>query len=88
MANHPSAEKRNRQNRNRRSRNMAVRSQMRRRLREARAAIEESGEGSAETVKQAIQTVYRAASKNAIKAETARRYVSRLMRRESGSASA
>lgn len=78
MANIASAEKRNRQNIKRRSRNSAVRSAMRKAIKQARAAAGEATQ--AEAIKEAVRAIYVTASKNVIRAETASRYVSRLMK--------
>lgn len=80
MANHASAKKRHRQNVIRNARNSAVRSRMRKAIKDARAAIASNAEGKAELIKKAVQEVYTAASKNVIPAGTASRNVSRLMK--------
>ncbi len=80
MATHSSAAKRNRQNIKRNERNSALRANMRRVIRTARTAIEGNEENKDSVVKNAVQVIYGAASKNIIKSNTASRYVSRLMR--------
>ena len=78
MANHPSAEKRNRQNVNRNARNTSLRSRMRNAIRAARAAIEENADDRQELVKHAIRVIQQTASKNVIHKNTAARYVARV----------
>lgn len=82
MANHASAAKRHRQNIKRNTRNSALRSRMRRAIREARAAVEENAENRNELVSKAIQVVNQTASKSVIHKNTASRYVSRLSKLE------
>jgi len=68
MANHPSAEKRNRQRITRTARNRAIKSSLKSTLKKARSAIE-SGEANAkELVLSAERALARAASKTAAKA--------------------
>jgi small subunit ribosomal protein S20 len=78
MANHRSADKRNRQNEKRNERNRALRSRMRRAMRDARAAIASNADDRKERVSEAIRVVQQTASKQVIHKNTARRYVSRL----------
>lgn len=80
MANHPSAKKRNRQNIKRNTRNTALRSRMRKAIKEARAAIENNDEDKQAIVDEAVARVYRTKSKGVIKPNTASRTVARLMR--------
>lgn len=79
MANIKSAIKRNRQNEKRRLRNKSVRSQMRTR---SKAAVATAGEdNSEETLREAIRSIDRAASKGVIHKNKAARDKSRLMKR-------
>ena len=80
MAQHKSAEKRNRQNIVRKARNNNIRSRMRTAVKAARAAIASQAENKDALVKKALSEISRAASKNVLKKTTASRYVSRLMR--------
>jgi small subunit ribosomal protein S20 len=80
VAQHKSAKKRNRQNIVRKIRNNDIRARMRTVVKAARAAIASQAENKDALVKKAISQISRAASKNILKTETARRYVSRLMR--------
>lgn len=80
MANHRSAEKRNRQNNERNARNRSIRSRVRRAIRLAREAVAAKADNSEVLVKAAITEVYRAASKNVLPAGNASRTVSRLMK--------
>lgn len=80
MAQHKSADKRNRQNTQRAERNSALRARMRRSVRAARAAIADNSPEKATIVANAVREVQRSKSKNIIKAKTASRYVSRLMK--------
>ena len=80
MAQHKSAEKRNRQNIKRKARNNTIRARMRTAIKAARAAISSSAENKDALVTKALSEINRAASKNVLKKTTAGRYVSRLMR--------
>lgn len=80
MANHRSAEKRNRQNQERNARNRSVRARVRRAIRLAREAVTNKAENRDELVKAAVTQVYMAASKNVLPAGNASRTVSRLMK--------
>lgn len=80
MANHPSAKKRHRQNIKRRDRNRAMRSRMRKAVKEARVALSDNAEGKGPAVDKAVRELYHAASKNVIPTNSARRTVSRLMK--------
>ena len=79
MANHKSAEKRNRQNKIRNARNTHIRSTMRSLVKKLRIAI---AEGDAETAKatleKAIPYIDKAATKGVIHKATASRKISRL----------
>jgi small subunit ribosomal protein S20 len=76
MANHPSAEKRNRQRIVRTERNRSVKGAVRTLVKKARAAIV-SGD-SASAVAAAVKAVDRAASKGVVHPKTAARAKSRL----------
>ena len=76
MANHPSAEKRNRQRIVRTERNRAVKGAVRTLVKKARAAIT-TGD-SATAVAAAVKAVDRAASKGVVHPKTAARAKSRL----------
>jgi small subunit ribosomal protein S20 len=80
VAQHPSAEKRNRQNNKRRTRNQALRSRMRTAMKAARAALASKAPNKADLVKEAIGDIHRAATKKVVRKGTASRYVSRIMR--------
>jgi len=81
MANHPSAEKRNRQATKRRLRNRVVRGHMRTAIKAAYRAI---GEGSKEQAgaltREAVRLIDRAYGKGVIKRNTASRLISKLTR--------
>jgi small subunit ribosomal protein S20 len=81
MANHPSAEKRNRQRIRRTERNRSVKGAVRTLLKKARAAIAVAGAkpgDSAAAVAAAIKAVDRAASKGVVHPKMAARSKSRL----------
>lgn len=79
MANHASAEKRNRQNIKRRERNRHVRTTVRTFIKRVRTAIDTSKKADAQTaLKLAIAEIDRAVSKGVYAPETGSRYVSRL----------
>ncbi|MBK8217423.1 MAG: 30S ribosomal protein S20 [Myxococcales bacterium] len=79
MANHPSAEKRNRQRITRTARNRAVSSAVRTFVKRVRVAIEEKNAGEASTaLKVAIVQLDKAASKGAVHVKAASRTISRL----------
>jgi small subunit ribosomal protein S20 len=82
MANHASAEKRNRQRIRRTERNRAVKGAVRTLVKKARAAIGASGKpaDTLTAVAEAIKAVDRAASKGVVHAKTAARTKSRLAR--------
>lgn len=79
MANHPSAEKRNRQRLTRTARNRGIRSAVRTALKRARLAVA-SGDAkqAAESVKQAASALARAASQGVLHRRTAARQTSRI----------
>lgn len=79
MANHKSAEKRNRQAPKRRARNLMHLSTMRTYMKRIRAALGKGDVGTArETLPKALHAVAKAASKGVIHRNTASRYFSRL----------
>jgi small subunit ribosomal protein S20 len=80
MANHPSAEKRNRQRIRRTERNRSVKGAVRTLIKKARAAITAGGkpEDLGTAVSAAIKAVDRAASKGVVHPKTAARAKSRL----------
>lgn len=79
MANHASAEKRNRQRITRTARNKARKSAVRSFVKKVRQAIAaKDGSAATEALKNAISQLDRAATKGAIHSKTASRTVSRL----------
>ena len=79
MANHPSAEKRNRQRIKRTLRNRTVRSVVRTKVKSVRAAIEAKDAKAAQAaLTEATTAIDKAASKGAVAREAASRTVSRL----------
>ena len=79
MANHASAEKRNRQRIRRTERNRAVRSAVRTAVKKARTALEKGDKAAAKTsVKDASIALARAASKGVIHVRAAARTTSRM----------
>ncbi|MBL9022374.1 MAG: 30S ribosomal protein S20 [Myxococcales bacterium] len=78
MANHASAEKRNRQRITRTERNRAAKSALRTIVKRARAAAEAGGEGSADLVVAAERALDKAAKKGVIPDNRASRLKGRL----------
>ncbi len=79
MANHPSAEKRNRQRIKRTLRNRAVKSSVRTHVKNVRALIEaKDAKAAKEALKAATIAIDKASTKGVIAKETASRTVSRL----------
>ncbi len=79
MANHKSAEKRNRQSQVRRMRNRANRTRMRNAIKAVDAAIDAGSQGDAQVALQvAIPVIAKTASKGTIHKKNASRKVSRL----------
>ena len=79
MANHKSAEKRNRQNKIRNARNTHIRSTMRSYVKKVRVAIAEGDMETAKTLlEKAVPYIDKAASKGVIHKATASRKISRL----------
>ncbi|MYA13238.1 MAG: 30S ribosomal protein S20 [Acidimicrobiaceae bacterium] len=80
MANIKSQIKRNRQNEKRRLRNRAVRSEINTRTKAAIDAAEHDDETAAESLRQAVKRIDKAAAKGVIHKNTAARRKSRLIR--------
>ena len=79
MANHKSAEKRNRQNKIRNARNTHIRSTMRSLVKKLRIAIADGdAEAAKATLEKAIPYIDKAATKGVIHKATASRKISRL----------
>lgn len=78
MANHKSAEKRNRQRITRTARHRSVRTRLRGLLAKAREAVDTGNDNAAELVRTTISFIDRAASKNAVPTGRASRLKSRL----------
>ncbi len=80
MANIASQKKRNRQNEKRRVRNVAVRSELKTRVKKARTAIDAGDETMHEAVTAAQKKLGKAATKNVLHKNAAARRTSRLMK--------
>ena len=78
MANHPSAEKRNRQRITRTVRNRAIKSSLRTTLKKARSAVAAGDKSAGELVLLAEKALARAASKGVLTKKTAGRVTSRI----------
>jgi small subunit ribosomal protein S20 len=78
MAQHASAEKRNRQRLKRTARNRSLKSSLRTELKKARAAVEAKPAEAAALVTEAVSALDRAASKGVIPAKRASRLKGRL----------
>jgi small subunit ribosomal protein S20 len=78
MANHPSAEKRNRQRITRTVRNRAIKSSLRTTLKKARSAVATGEKGAGDLVLLAEKALARAASKGVLTKKTAARVTSRI----------
>jgi small subunit ribosomal protein S20 len=78
MANHPSAEKRNRQRITRTVRNRAIKSSLRTTLKKARGAVAGGEKNAGELVLLAEKALARAASKGVLTKKTAARVTSRI----------
>lgn len=81
MANHKSAEKRDRQRVKRRLRNRNALGKMRTAVKRARDAIEAKAPEAGALVKSAVSLIDGAVTKGALKRATASRYISRLVRK-------
>lgn len=89
MANHKSAEKRNRQNKIRNARNTHIRSTMRTYVKKVRTAVAEGDQETAKTMlEKAVPYIDKAASKGVIHKATASRKISRLTKLVSAMAQA
>lgn len=81
MATHKSALKRARQNEIRRLRNMGYKSQVKKAVREVRAAVaDDSPDQAKESLRRAVSIIQKTASKGAIHRKRASRKISRLSR--------
>ena len=79
MANHKSAEKRNRQNKIRNARNTHIRSTMRTYVKKVRTAVAEGDQANAQALlEKAVPCIDKAAAKGVIHKATASRKISRL----------
>lgn len=78
MANHPSAEKRNRQRVKRTLRNKGVKSAVRTTLKQARTAVAQGEKTAAEAVRKAVSALGRAASKGVVHKKAAARTSARI----------
>lgn len=89
MANHPSAQKRNRQRIKRTLRNRAIKSTVHTQVKTVQAALSANDPAAAKTaLARAVVAIARAASKKVLSKKTASRHVSRLAARVSKLASA
>ena len=90
MANHKSALKRTRQNEKRRLRNKSNKTQVKNQVKATRLAASENPEQAAETLKNAMRVINKAASKGTLHKKTASRKIARLSRQvfKAGSAGA
>ena len=80
MANHPSAEKRNRQRVKRTDRNRTVKSALRTKVKKARVSIETAATDVKDVLLDAVRSIDKAASKGVLHARAASRKKSRLAR--------
>ena len=79
MANHPSADKRNRQRITRTARNRSIESTVKTHVKRVRTALDEKNkEGATQALAAAIQTIDKAASKGAMHPKAASRTIARL----------
>jgi small subunit ribosomal protein S20 len=78
MANHPSAQKRNRQRVKRTLRNKGVTSAVRTTLKKARTAIADGDKAATEMVRDAVSALSRAAAKGALHKKAASRTTARI----------
>ncbi|MFO7569861.1 MAG: 30S ribosomal protein S20 [Smithellaceae bacterium] len=82
MANHKSAEKRDRQGKVRRERNIAAKSAIKSKVKTVLAAVEtKSKENASSTLKAAVPALAKAASKGLIHKKNASRKISRLTKK-------
>ena len=81
MANHKSALKRAKQNEIKRMRNMGYKTQIKKAIKEVRAAVaDDSGDKAKESLRKAVATIQKGASKGVIHRKKASRKISRLAR--------
>jgi small subunit ribosomal protein S20 len=78
MANHPSAQKRNRQRVKRTLRNKGVKSEVRSTLKKARSAVAQGEKAAAAVVREAVSALGRAASKGVVHKKAASRTTARI----------
>jgi len=82
LANHKSAEKRNRQNKERRLRNASVKSQVKTLTKDVLSAVDEKNKDTSQkAIASAISGINKAASKKVIHKNTASRKISRLTKK-------
>jgi small subunit ribosomal protein S20 len=81
MANIKQQQKRNRQNETRRVRNLAVRTELKTRVKTARTALDEGDGDAADSVRMAQKRLGKAAAKGVVHKRQAARRTSRLMKR-------
>ncbi len=87
MANHPSAEKRQRQNEKRRIANKGVRSDVRTQVKKVLQAVDDKDPEVGKVLSQAAKHINKASSKGIIKKKTASRKISRLAKKANSAAS-
>lgn len=81
MANHKSALKRAKQNEVKRMRNMGYKTQVKKAVKEVRAEVaDDSGDKATESLRKAVSTIQKVASKGVIHRKKASRKISRLAR--------
>jgi len=80
VANHPSAEKRNRQRLRRRERNVAQMSKMRTQVKKVQGDLSDGKKPGKDSLQEAIRLLDKAAQKGIVKRKTASRKISRLTR--------
>jgi small subunit ribosomal protein S20 len=88
MANIKSQIKRNKQNEKRRQRNLAVRSELKTRVKRATTAAEQGADDATELTQSAVKKLDKAASKGVIHKNQASRRKSRMMKRINAAESA
>ncbi len=88
MANHPSAEKRQRQNEKLRIRNKGVRSELRTQVKKVLQSVEDKDPQANANLNEATRLINKAASKGILKKKTASRKISRLSKSVSSIATA
>ena len=82
MANHKSAEKRDRQSKERRERNVAAKSMIRTKVKSVLSAVgEKNKDNSAKALKETVPALARAAAKGLIHKKNASRKISRLTKK-------